>query len=168
MNDSLIERMTEIAHRDSAVSVTVRADDLRALLSKLRTPVADERVALRVGNLPTMSQEEYPGLGDWWVQLWHDGEVFARVYGSTPQQAKDRAIALASAPVAGEAVAWKVYDAGLNKHMLTDNPKVADMLRAEGGGNVVRPLVYGDNAPQASECECARRSKAIVDSEAKL
>ncbi|WP_313694725.1 hypothetical protein [Achromobacter mucicolens] len=45
MTDSLIERMTEIAHRDSAVSVTVRADDLRALLSKLRAPVADERVS---------------------------------------------------------------------------------------------------------------------------
>lgn len=42
MTDSLIERMTEIAHRDSAVSVTVRADDLRALLSKLRAPVAGE------------------------------------------------------------------------------------------------------------------------------
>lgn len=43
----LIERLTEIANRDSAVAVTVRADDLRALLSKLRAPVADERAAFK-------------------------------------------------------------------------------------------------------------------------
>lgn len=68
------------------------------------SPVADEPLPpLRVGNLPTMSQEEYPGLGDWWVQLWAGDEVLARVYGSTPQQAKARATALASAPVAEQA-----------------------------------------------------------------
>ncbi|WP_287495601.1 hypothetical protein [Achromobacter sp.] len=55
----------------------------------------------------------------------------------------------ASAPVAGEAVAWKIYDAALGKHILTENPKVADMLLREGG-NTLRPLVYGDAAPQAS------------------
>lgn len=33
---ALIDRLNEIAHRDSAVAVTVRADDLRAVLDKLR------------------------------------------------------------------------------------------------------------------------------------
>ncbi|TFL14172.1 hypothetical protein CSC67_08445 [Pusillimonas caeni] len=59
---------------------------------------------IRVGNLPTMNQDEYPGLGDWWVQLriGSDGdEVLARVYGDTPEQARSRAVALA-APVAAQ------------------------------------------------------------------
>lgn len=53
---------------------------------------------IRVGRLPTMNQDEYPGLGDWWVQLRigedYD-EVLARVYGATPQEANNRAEALA-------------------------------------------------------------------------
>lgn len=53
---------------------------------------------IRVGRLPTMNQDDYPGLGDWWVQL-RIGEdfeeVLARVYGSTPQEANNRAAALA-------------------------------------------------------------------------
>lgn len=53
---------------------------------------------IRVGRLPTMNQDDYPGLGDWWLQL-RIGEdfeeVLARVYGSTPQEANNRAAALA-------------------------------------------------------------------------
>ncbi|SAJ14693.1 hypothetical protein [Klebsiella aerogenes] len=53
---------------------------------------------IRVGRLPTMNQDEYPGLGDWWVQLRigsDSDEVLARVYGATPQEANNRAEALA-------------------------------------------------------------------------
>ncbi|WAH52588.1 hypothetical protein LMA04_00570 [Pseudescherichia vulneris] len=53
---------------------------------------------IRVGRLPTMNQDEYPGLGDWWVQLRigeDSEEVLARVYGATPQEANNRAEALA-------------------------------------------------------------------------
>lgn len=53
---------------------------------------------VRVGRLPTMNQDEYPGLGDWWVQLRigeDSEEVLARVYGATAQEAKNRAEALA-------------------------------------------------------------------------
>lgn len=49
----------------------------------------------------------------------------------------------ASAPVAGEAVAWVSDTAGA-----TDNPKLAETWRKMGWP--VRPLVYGDAAPQAS------------------
>lgn len=55
--------------------------------------------AIRIGNLPTINQDEYPGLGDWWVQLriGNEGdEVLARVYGDTPAQARNRAVALAT------------------------------------------------------------------------
>ena len=53
---------------------------------------------IRVGRLPTMNQDDYPGLGDWWVQLRIDEdseEILARVYGDTPQEANSRAEALA-------------------------------------------------------------------------
>ena len=53
---------------------------------------------IRVGRLPTMNQDDYPGLGDWWVQfrIGDDSEeILARVYGDTPQEANSRAEALA-------------------------------------------------------------------------
>lgn len=54
---------------------------------------------VHVGRLPTMNQDEYPGLGDWWVQLRvgkDKNEVLARVYGNSPEQAHSRAAALAA------------------------------------------------------------------------
>lgn len=53
---------------------------------------------IKVGNLPTANQDDYPDLGDWWVQLRigpDNDEVLARVYGNTPQQAYERAVLLA-------------------------------------------------------------------------
>lgn len=60
--------------------------------------VSDNIGEIRVGRLPTMNQDDYPGLGDWWVQLRigeDSDEVLARVYGATPQEANNRAEALA-------------------------------------------------------------------------
>ena len=60
--------------------------------------VLDDIGEIRVGRLPTMNQDDYPGLGDWWVQLRigeDSDEVLARVYGAAPQEAKNRAEALA-------------------------------------------------------------------------
>lgn len=76
--------------------------------------------------------------------------AFAALEGQVHDEIRRRSlVAQAIAPVAGEAVAWKIYDAALGKHILTENPKVADMLLREGG-NTVRSLVYGDAAPQAN------------------
>lgn len=79
----------------------------------------------------------------------------------------------ASAPVAGEQIiAWDVQDTGLGRRYTTYNPKVAEDLMNLGEN--VRPLVYAsalppaNAAPQASECECSRKSKAVSDSEAQL
>ena len=52
---------------------------------------------LRVGNLPTINQDGYPALGAWWVQLWDGDDVFARAYGSTPEEAHNRAEMLVAA-----------------------------------------------------------------------
>ncbi|EMC8498548.1 hypothetical protein [Klebsiella pneumoniae] len=60
--------------------------------------VSDDIGEIRVGRLPTMNQDDYPGLGDWWVQLRigeDSDEVLARVYGAAPQEANNRAEALA-------------------------------------------------------------------------
>lgn len=55
---------------------------------------------LHVGYLPTINQDGYPALGAWWVQLWDGDDVFARVYGSSPEEAHNRAEMLAAAPEA--------------------------------------------------------------------
>lgn len=68
-------------------------------LFDIAQPVAVPDIGqIRVGRLPTMNQDDYPGLGDWWVQLRigdDSEEILARVYGDTPQEANSRAEALA-------------------------------------------------------------------------
>lgn len=61
--DELVERLTEIANRDEAKTVTVRADDLRAVLAALApveaVPVADvERAVDAVGGSATAYSRE--------------------------------------------------------------------------------------------------------------
>jgi len=73
-------------------------EDLIPLYTAPPAPVVPDIGEIRVGRLPTMNQEDYPGLGDWWVQLRiceDSDEVLARVYGATPQEANSRAEALA-------------------------------------------------------------------------
>lgn len=75
--------------------------DKKANASGRTGPIAHDLGKIRVGRLPTMNQDEYPGLSGWWVQLriGEDGEeVLARVYGNTPEQAHSRATALAAQP----------------------------------------------------------------------
>ena len=65
---------------------------------QLPQPAVVEIGEIRVGRLPTMNQDDYPGLGEWWVQLRigeDSDEVLARVYGATPREANNRAEALA-------------------------------------------------------------------------
>ncbi|MBP1131318.1 hypothetical protein JOE25_002898 [Serratia sp. PL17] len=88
--------------RDTKISARLLRDILTELLANREAqPVAGELGEICVGRLPTMNQEEYPGLGDWWVQLRiganHD-EILARVYGATPEEAVTRARALTAPP----------------------------------------------------------------------
>ncbi|WIJ63898.1 hypothetical protein OI978_24345 [Serratia nevei] len=88
------------------LKMTMRPDELLVLTSELLAnreaqPVDGELGEIRVGRLPTMNQEEYPGLGDWWVQLRigaSGDEFLARVYGATPDEAVARARALTAPP----------------------------------------------------------------------
>lgn len=60
-------------------------------------PVGVEDESVRVGNLPTMNQDGYPGLGEWWVQLWRGDEIIARVYGDGPDEVRSQAQDIADA-----------------------------------------------------------------------
>ena len=50
---------------------------------------------IHAGSLTTYNQDTYPGLDAWFVQLWdgsgEDAMVVMRVYGGTPEQARERA-----------------------------------------------------------------------------
>ncbi|MFI2962621.1 DUF551 domain-containing protein [Klebsiella aerogenes] len=86
------------------------ADEFQEQPAPVVPAVSDDIGEIRVGRLPTMNQDDYPGLGDWWVQLRigeDSDEVLARVYGATPQEANSRAEALACSAAmlqAGDAV----------------------------------------------------------------
>ncbi len=78
-----------------------KQQDIYLLTELLAVREVQSLRGIRVGNLPTMNQDEYPGLPDWWVQLriGTDGdEVLARIYGSTPHEAMMRARAIAAQP----------------------------------------------------------------------
>lgn len=86
---------------EERVEFQARIEDFKALIAQpapVVPAVSDDIGEIRVGRLPTMNQDGYPGLGDWWVQLRigeDSDEVLARVYGATPQEANNRAEALA-------------------------------------------------------------------------
>lgn len=107
------------------------------LANREAQPVAGELGEIRVGRLPTMNQENYPGLGDWWVQLRigvHNDEILARVYGATPEEAMTRARLLTSPPASAESlpVAWSGWACQYPGHM---------------------PRLYGDKAVAEVNCD---------------
>lgn len=98
------EQLKAIAEEELDACATLDAAKLMArelLANREAQPVAGELGEIRIGRLPTMNQEEYPGLGDWWVQLRIGSsrdEILARVYGATPDEAVARARALTAPP----------------------------------------------------------------------
>ncbi len=98
LTDDAIERIRIRAEKDSrrfghTVDIPIRADLLLALLSKLRAPVADERA------LPPLPKP--------YAQVGKFLDDATDVYTAEQMQAFGRA-APASAPVAGEAVSYRV------------------------------------------------------------
>ncbi len=99
----LEEGLWRYASQKTIKAIVGHIDALEFALAANREaqPVEGELGEIRVGRLPTMNQENYPGLGDWWVQLRigenHD-EILARVYGATPEEAVARAHLLTAPP----------------------------------------------------------------------
>ncbi len=130
-DQALIDRLHEIAHRDSAVAVTVRTDDLRALLSKLRAPVAEVQIGVSVTEQGATVCLMQP----------HANGSATVIYSNThpPGDSLGRA-ALASAPVAPQACPTDVCQAGKADGVLCTNDECD---RANG----VRPA----SAPVAAD-----------------
>ncbi|MGE8630397.1 hypothetical protein [Achromobacter denitrificans] len=149
---------------------------IEAELSKLRAPVADERV-------PHHDQPQQTGVGEWcapgpaaeqrraWLLRFADTERGDCIY--YDEQEARRSFAQAEgrgwncylfefarrAPVAGEAVAHAVISYGRIQRLVVNEESAHEYaeqqrLNAEAAGwdakAHVRPLVYGDAAPQAS------------------
>ncbi len=95
------EKLNEIYENPEQCSYSEIQEMAAMLANRVAQPVAGELGEISVGRLPTMNQEEYPGLGDWWVQLRigaSGDEILARVYGATPDEAVARARALTAPP----------------------------------------------------------------------
>ena len=67
-------------------------------------PAPVQEPAFKVGNLVTLTGGDYPGLGQWFVQLWDGDEVAARVYGDDREAINRRIAALNTPPAAQPAV----------------------------------------------------------------
>lgn len=80
----------------------------------------------KLGNLLTHTQDDYPGLGAWFGQIWEDDDVVARVYGKDHKQVSERAGRLLSAPAAQQ-------DASAAQAVPMELRGVRDAL-ANGGG----------------------------------
>jgi hypothetical protein len=66
----------------------------------MSTPNDTKKPSFKVGNLVTLTQSDYPGLGQWFVQLWDGDEIVARVYGDDKEMLNCRIAALTTPPAA--------------------------------------------------------------------
>lgn len=116
---------------------------------QLPQPAVVDIGEIRVGRLPTMNQDEYPGLGDWWVQLRigeDSEEVLARVYGATPQEANNRAEVLASRAAMLQAGNHNERHLDMVDHSGETNEKVHDQTQFKPVADL-----YGITSPTGSE-----------------
>lgn len=82
-----------------------------------------------LGNLLTHTQDDYPGLGAWFGQIWESDDVVARVYGKDHKQVSERAGRLLSAPATRQ-------DANTTAQALVDLQRLADtVVIANATGN---------------------------------
>lgn len=163
-----------------------KKEEAREEITKGSAPVADERLAAYVRDWATRQgwksgDAEGPfqyaqrisyaqGMADarpYWVRAYVEQEDFDKAVADAIERVSERVerAALASAPVAGEPVAYAIHNIDLKgevrvygvmpwtgPHCLQDDAGWG----SRWAGN--RPLVYGDAAPQASEavrpCTC--------------
>lgn len=120
-------------------------------------PVVPDIGEISVGRLPTMNQDDYPGLGDWWVQLRigkDSDEVLARVYGATPQEANSRAVALAcrAAMLQGAAGNSPAIPDG---YALVPVEPTAEMISSGIAAHYERSNIQIHDRPAPGPMECA-------------
>jgi hypothetical protein len=86
-----------LEHLAQATNGRVRIDPVTGDVG-LGTPVQEPM--FKVGNLVSLNGGDYPGLGQWFVQLWDGDEVAARVYGDDREAINRRVAALNNPPSA--------------------------------------------------------------------
>ncbi|WP_429927743.1 hypothetical protein [Achromobacter xylosoxidans] len=157
----ILDAIRSAGYRDHPTNIERKRVDailsaVEPLLSKLRAPVADERA--QDVDLPWLRAYMHHQIAsDRWVVTADQARDFARAAVLADRQARD---ALASAPVAGEAV----YTLSVKGVFHNWKPTTVAFSIPDGEHQLfLRPA-----APQVSECECSRKSKAVSDSEAQL
>ena len=96
-------------------------DTVEATLKQALAAPTVQEPSFKVGNLVTLTGGDYPGLGQWFVQLWDGDEVAARVYGDD-REAINRRIAALTTPPAKQQPAvpkgWKLVPVEPTQEML--------------------------------------------------
>ncbi|MNY09334.1 hypothetical protein D3C86_1422450 [compost metagenome] len=124
----------------------------------------------QVLSVPTPPEPEDDGVwGEESLLRWGEDEKGYAEHFKAAMAEWSRRAALASAPVAGEAhmpPGYRVKAVDGHGYRITP-PTGSDWVAHSDtpAGDLVAALLA---APQASECECARKSKAVADSEAEL
>lgn len=108
-NNELIELLRELA-RWGGVGGMGKANDFigraKAILPRISVPPSSqaiasaEPVAWTVGNLLTLSERDYPGMGTAFAQVWQGDTLIARVYGDSHEEVRQRAERVAATQAA--------------------------------------------------------------------
>ena len=96
--DELREARVELDATNRQVEIL--SDALAESRREVAALKAVQEPAFKVSNLVTLTGGEYPGLGQWFVQLWDGDEVAARVYGDSREVINRRIAALNTPPAA--------------------------------------------------------------------
>lgn len=176
--DDITQRLRDNADLDEAEHGNARVvqlerdaaneiERLRAELSKLRAPVVDERAALqKLVDLEDMRLR---------LKALHEmghGTDYDYYHKALPAAWEAARAALASAPVAGETWAEQFIQAAIDRapEPLRRLGEYLSRVLDEDQWPTAERMLLGacDAAPQAGECECARKSKAVANSEVQL
>ncbi|MFY4027175.1 hypothetical protein ACOTI1_24250 [Achromobacter xylosoxidans] len=169
--DDITRRLRDNADLDEAEHGNARVVQLERdaadEIERLRAPVADERALDLLDTLFTAYEngtpcyEEPDSQGGYLGMAFRiDDDTFRACADLLNKERPRTAGALASAPVAGEAV----YTLSVKGVFHNWKPTTAAFSIPDGEHQLfLRPA-----APQVSECECSRKSKAVSDSEAQL
>ncbi|MEB6655049.1 hypothetical protein MXL28_17305 [Klebsiella aerogenes] len=158
-------------HKMSGYKVVVEPLYRHAQPAQVVPAVSDDIGEIRVGRLPTMNQDDYPGLGDWWVQLRigeDSDEVLARVYGATPQEANSRAEALACRAAMLQAEPVTTANKLPFEQWLSQQTGTIDVecgcVMTEVFFNWLRVAYEAGNSPEQGESRCGTKGAPALDS----
>lgn len=104
--------------------------------------VEAERREWTVGNLLTVSDCDYPGMGGLFAQIWQGDDLIARVYGNSAEEVRERSarIAATGTPAKSAPIAGYVYG-----ESFTPADKADAFMRGEGA-----PVVWVESAPASA------------------